>query len=180
MSENTPKKPSWKHKYRNLKRQEERQEFANWSEDDFISHIFDLRDELDALQEKFDKLKTAPKEEKNPESAEKGLKIEEFKQEWPYSTKFVFLLTMENKPLTSMEIHNHLLKLDKEYQFYNNPKGTLSVYLRAVVKTGRIKAVKIPGAREKLFVMPEWVDEKGKLASKFEHSQNNFNWFQKD
>lgn len=167
MTDSTPKKSTWKHKYRNLKRQEERQEFENWSENDFINHIFELREELDALQEKFDKVSTAKQKEKSSEKAENGLKIEEFKQDWPYSTKFVFLLTHENKPLTSMEIHNYLLKLDKQYKFYTNPKSTLSVYLRTVSKSGRIKAVKILGFKEKLFVMPEWVDEEGVLIDKF-------------
>ena len=109
------KKSTWKHKYRNLKRQEDRQEFENWSEEDFINHIFELREELDTLQEKLDKLKTVKPEEISSEKEEKGLKIGDFKADWPYSTKFVFLLTLENKPLTSMEIHNHLLKLDKQY-----------------------------------------------------------------
>lgn len=79
----------------------------------------------------------------------------------------MFLLTLENKPLTSREIHDHLLKLDKQYQFYNDPKGTLSVYLRAVVKSGRIKSVKLPGIKEKLFAMPEWVDREGNLLHVF-------------
>ncbi|MDP3146020.1 MAG: hypothetical protein Q8T03_13435 [Bacteroidota bacterium] len=169
MTETSTKKSAWKHKYRSLKRQEDRQEFENWSEDDFINHIFELRDELDTLQLKFDTLNTTKQELKSPEKAEKRLTFEDFKQDWPYSTKFVFLLSMENKPLTSMEIHKHLLKLDKQYQFYNDPKNTLSVYLRSVVKSGRIKAVKIPGFREKLFVMPEWVGEDGVLINKFKN-----------
>lgn len=174
MSETGAKKSTWKHKYRNLKRQEDRQEFENWSEEDFINHIFELREELDTLQEQFDKLKTAKPEEIIPEKAEKGLKIEDFKADWPYSTKFVFLLTLENKPLTSMEIHNHLLKLDKQYSFYNDPKATLSVYLRSVSKSGRIKAVKIPGYREKLFAMPEWVDEDYHLLKNYQSGLNIF------
>lgn len=174
MTETSTKKSAWKHKYRSLKRQEDRQEFENWSEDDFINHIFELRDELDTLQEKFDALNTSKQELKSPEKAEKGLTFEDFKQDWPYSTKFVFLLSIENKPLTSMEIHKHLLKLDKQYQFYNDPKNTLSVYLRSVVKSGRINAVKIPGFREKLFVMPEWVDKEGNMKSEFKLSVNKF------
>lgn len=173
MSE-TPKKSTWKHKYRNLKRQEDRQEFENWSEDEFIGHILELRDELDSLQEKYDRLKVSKQEEKSGETLEKGLNIERFKQDWPYSTKFVFLLTLENRPLTSLEIHNYLLKLDKQYSFYNNPKSTLSVYLRSVVKSGRIKAVKIPGVKEKLFLMPKWVDKDGNLEARFELCLTSF------
>ena len=174
MSENTPKKSTWRHKYRNLKRQEDRQEFEGWSENELIDHILELREELDTLQEKLDKINTPTVEEKSPEKAEKGLNFEGFKTDWPYSTKFVFLLSVENRPLTSKEIHNHLLKLDKQYSFYNDPKTTLSVYLRSVVKTGRIKAVKIPGFREKLFAMPEWVDKEGELKDKYKSNYNHF------
>lgn len=174
MSENNLKKSTWRHKYRHLKRQEDRQEFEGWSENELIDHILELREELDTLQEKLDKANTPAAEEKSSEKAEKGLNFEGFKADWPYSTKFVFLLSVENRPLTSKEIHNHLLKLDKQYSFYNDPKTTLSVYLRSVVKTGRIKAVKIPGFREKLFVMPEWVDENGKLNAELKRSINPF------
>lgn len=174
MSENTPKKSAWKHKYRHLKRQEDRQEFEGWSENKLIDHILELREELDTLQEKLDKANTPAAEEKSPEKAGKGLNFEGFKTDWPYSTKFVFLLSVENRPLTSKEIHNHLLKLDKQYSFYNDPKTTLSVYLRSVVKTGRIKAVKIPGFREKLFAMPEWVDENIQLLKNYQSRINIF------
>ncbi len=168
MSDNTPKKSAWKHKYRHLKRQEDRQEFEGWSENELIDHILELREELDTLQEKLDKATTPAAEEKSPENDRKGLNFEGFKADWPYSTKFVFLLSVENRPLTSKAIHNHLLKLDKQYSFYNDPKTTLSVYLRSVTKTGRIKAVKIPGFREKLFAMPEWVNSENNLKPSYQ------------
>ena len=174
MSENTPKKSAWKHKYRHLKRQEDRQEFEGWSENELIDHILELREELDTLQEKLDKTNAPTVEEKSPEMGEKVLNFQSFKPDWPYSTKFVFLLSVENRPLTSKETHEHLLKLDKQYSFYNDPKTTLSVYLRSVVKTGRIKAVKIPGFREKLFAMPEWVDSENNLKPFFQKDLNLF------
>lgn len=167
MSDNSAKKSDWKRRYRLLKQQEDRQEFEGWEVDDFIKHIFELRQEVTELQDKLDGLQAQPKQESKSEKPERELKTEDFKQDWPYSTKFVFLLILENKPLTSREIHDHLLKLDKQYQFYNDPKGTLSVYLRAVVKSGRIKSVKLPGIKEKLFAMPEWVDVNGLLLNKF-------------
>lgn len=167
MSDNSAKKSDWKRKYRLLKQQEDRQEFEGWEVDDLIKHIFELRQEVTELQDQLDGLQAQPKQESKSEKPERELKTEDFKQDWPYSTKFVFLLILENKPLTSREIHDHLLKLDKQYQFYNDPKGTLSVYLRAVVKSGRIKSVKLPGIKEKLFAMPEWVDVNGLLLNKF-------------
>lgn len=164
MTDNSSRKSDWKRRYRLLKQQENRQEFEGWEDDDFIKHIFELRHEITELQDQLDNLQAHPKQESKVEGLERELKTEDFKQDWPYSTKFVFLLTLENKPLTSREIHDRLLKLDKQYQFYNDPKGTLSVYLRAVVKSGRIKSIKLPGIKEKLFAMPEWVDREGNLS----------------
>lgn len=166
MTEISSKKSNWKHKYRSLRRQEGRQEFEEWSEDDFINYILELRAELEELQQKMEQQSTA---EANMEKQREELAEKDFKQDWPYSTKFVFLLTLEKTPLTSRKIHKQLLELDKQYKFYNNPKGTLSVYLRAVVKSGRIKAIKIPGYKEKLFALPEWVNKEGALKPAYEH-----------
>lgn len=174
MTDNSSKKSDWKRRYRLFKQQEDRQEFEGWEVEDFIKHVFELRQEVTELQDQVDSLKAQPKQESRPEKPERELKAEDFKQDWPYSTKFVFLLTLENKPLTSREIHDYLLKLDKQYQFYNDPKGTLSVYLRAVVKSGRIKSVKLPGIKEKLFAMPEWVDANNLLKSQYQNSINLF------
>lgn len=174
MSDDIFKKPNWKHKYRNLKRQQERKEFTDWTEENFIDHIFELRDELDALQQNYDQLKVSDPKAMSEEIKGNSLRIEDFKQDWSYPIKFVFLLSLENRPLTSMEIHNHLLKLDKGYNSYFNPKSTLSVYLRATVKTGRIVSVKFPGAREKLFMMPEWEEEKKEFLQSYKRSTNQF------
>jgi hypothetical protein len=175
MSEPTLKKSKWRSKYRNLKRQQEREEFKGWVEDDFISHILEIRDELDALQQKYDALNTVPKPANDiPTLIEKTIKAESFNQEWAYSTKFVFLLALENRPLKSIEIHNHLLKLDKHYKFYSDPKSTLSVYLRTVTKSNRIKSVKIPGIKEIYFAMPEWVNKEGNIKEEFDYVFNQF------
>lgn len=169
MTDNSSKKSDWKRRYRLFKQQEDRQEFEGWEVEDFIKHVFELRQEVTELQDHLDSLKAQPKQESKSEKPERELKADDFKQDWPYSTKFVFLLTLENKPLTSREIHDRLLKLDKQYQFYNDPKGTLSVYLRAVVKSGRIKSVKLPGIKEKLFAMPEWVDSQGNFKLEYQN-----------
>lgn len=175
MSDNSTKKSNWKRRYRVFKQQEDRQEFEGWTEDDFIKHIFELRQEIGELEDDMTELVSQSKQD-NPavEKENKTLKTEDFKPDWPYSTKFVFLLLLENKPLTSREIHDHLLKLDKQYQFYNDPKGTLSVYLRAVAKSGRIKSIKLPGIKEKLFAMPEWVDSANNLKPIYQKNINQF------
>lgn len=174
MTDNSSKKSDWKRRYRLFKQQEERQEFEGWEIEDFIKHVFELRQEVTQLQDQLDSLKAQPKLESKPEKPERELKAEDFKPDWPYSTKFVFLLLLENKPLTSREIHEHLMKLDKQYQFYNDPKGTLSVYLRSVAKSGRIKSIKLPGIKEKLFAMPEWVASENNLKPAFQNTINLF------
>jgi hypothetical protein len=175
MTENASQKSNWKHKYRNLKRRKEREEFKNWSEDDFIDHILELRNELDALEQKHETLKaTSVSENKIPAPVEKTIKPETYKQEWSYTSKFVFLLTLENRPLKSIEMHKHLLKLDKSYKFYSDPKTTLSVYLRAAVKLNRIQSLKVPGIKEKFFVLPEWMDTQGKIKEAYAVTFNLF------
>ncbi len=175
MSDNSAKKSNWRRKYRLFKQQEDRQEFEGWTENDFIKHIFELREEIGELEEELKELVSRSKQDlPTSEKETKPLKTEDFKSDWPYSTKFVFLLLLKNKPLTSREIHEHLLKLDKQYQFYNDPKGTLSVYLRAVAKSGRIKSIKLPGIKEKLFAMPEWVDSENNLKPAYQNTINLF------
>ncbi|MBA3971192.1 MAG: hypothetical protein H0X46_03455 [Bacteroidetes bacterium] len=77
-----------------------------------------------------------------------------------------FLLTIKDKPLTSTEINKLLLKIDKHYSAYADPKATLSVYLTMAVKRGRIKRIKLPGIKELYFAMPEWMEE-NKLLPKY-------------
>ena len=167
MSEPETKKSNWKHKYRTIKRQQEREEFADWSPDDFIDHILEVRTEFNALQDKYDVLKAPKPVNEIAAPVKKELKADAYKQEWSYPTKFVFLLTLENRPLKSLEIHNHLLKLDKHYKLYTDPKTTLSVYLRRVTKSRRILSVKIPGIREIYFAMPEWIDKENNFKDKY-------------
>jgi hypothetical protein len=70
---------------------------------------------------------------------------------------------VKGNPMTTEEIHGDLLLLDKLYSIYTNPKATLSVYLTNATKTGRIKAVKLPGIKMRYFSLPEWLNEKGGL-----------------
>ena len=159
-------KSLWKHNHRRLKAEEEAKEFENWEEKDFIKEIFDLRKQLDELSEEIETLKKEkimefPVEE--PNEIPVRLSEEDFRSNWSYPTKVAFLLTIKGSPLTSEEIHNALLKLDKRYRIYTDPKATLSVYLTKATKTGRIKKLKQPGIKAHYFSLPEWLNEKGEL-----------------
>jgi hypothetical protein len=98
-----------------------------------------------------------------PEQILRGLSTTDFKSSWSYPTKIAFLLTLKGSPMTTEGIHVTLLRLDKHYRIYANPKATLSVYISNATKIGRIKAVKLPGIKMLYFSLPEWLNEKGEL-----------------
>jgi hypothetical protein len=159
-------KSLWKHNHRRLKSEEEAKEFENWEEKDLIKEILHLRDQLDQLSEEIETIKrerdaTVPVQE--PDLISGGLSITDFKSSWSYPTKVAFLLTLKGSPMTTEEIHSTLLQLDKHYRNYTNPKATLSVYMTNASKTGRIKALKLPGIKMLYFSLPEWLNEKGEL-----------------
>jgi hypothetical protein len=156
----------WKHNHRRLKAEEASKEFENWEKKDLIKEILDLRDQLVQLLEEIETLKKGksielPVQEKDQFSG--GLSKTDFKSSWSYPTKVAFLLIVKGNPMTTEEIHGDLLLLDKLYSIYTNPKATLSVYLTNATKTGRIKAVKLPGIKMRYFSLPEWLNEKGGL-----------------
>ena len=169
-------KSKWRFKYKSLKIQEALQEFEGWTEKDLVKHILELRKEVIELEQgnadleaKLNPDAELTKGEKPEELSEKN-----FNTAWSYPTKVAFLLTIKNKPLTSEEIHRTLVKLDKNYSVYADPKATLSVYLTMSVKRGRIKRIKLPGIKTLYFALPEWVDEKGELKSEFKEHTNQF------
>jgi hypothetical protein len=165
-------KSLWKHNHRRLKAEEEAKEFENWEIKDFTKEIFDLREQLDELSEEMETLKKGKNSElsvQEPDQIPGGLSETDFKSSWSYPTKVAFLLTLKGTPLTTEEIHSALLKLDKHYRIYGNPKATLSVYLNKASKTGRIKAFKLPGIKKLSFVLPEWLNEHNEL--KTEHAR---------
>jgi hypothetical protein len=154
-------KSLWKHNHRRLKAEEDAKEFENWEEKDFIREIIDLRDQLDGLSEEIETLKKGKISELHVQEQDQipaGLSENDFKSNWSYPTKVAFLLTLKGTAMTSEEIHSELMKLDKHYRIYTNPKATLSVYLTNASKTGRIKGLKLPGIKALHFVLPEWLD----------------------
>lgn len=155
-------KSKWRFQYKSLKVQEALQEFEGWTDKDFVRHILELRKEIIELEteKETNKVKSTPLAE--PEKSE-SLSEKDFDPQWSYPTKVAFLLTITNKPLMSEEIHKMLVKMDKHYSAYPNPKATLSVYLTMAVKRGRIKRIKLPGIKTLYFALPEWTDLDGKL-----------------
>lgn len=170
-------KSKWRFRYKSLKVQESMQEFEGFTEKELIKHIWELRKEIIELENenKVMQIKlNSNADHGKEEELENSLSEKNFNTEWSYPTKVAFLITIKNKPLTSEEIHRMLVKLDKHYSSYADPKGTLSVYLTMVVKRGRIKKIKLPGIKTLYFALPEWVNEKGALNSEFKEHTNPF------
>ncbi len=155
-------KSKWRFQYKSLKVQEAMQEFEGWAEKDFVKHILDLRKEIIELEREKEGRTTGSPDIETAKAQD--LSEKDFDPEWSYPTKVAFLLTINNKPLMSEEIHQMLVKMDKRYLAYTDPKGTLSVYLTMATKRGRIKRIKLPGIKMLYFALPEWVDETGKLS----------------
>jgi hypothetical protein len=138
-------------------------EFEGWGTNDFISHILELREEIAALEGEGKKAQSGnlPKE---------SLNENKFNPQWSYPTKIHFLLELNQKPLTSTDLDQMLLKLDSHYKLYKIPRNNLTTSISRAVKSGRIKKIKEPGIKLKFYALPEWVDKEGILEIRF-HSQ---------
>lgn len=160
-------KSKWRFQYKSLKVQEALQEFEGWTEKEFVKHILELRKEVIELEKEKETAdaKSIPvvETEKSKELSEK-----DFNPQWSYPTKVAFMLTIMNKPLKSEEIHKLLIKMDKHYSAYADPKATLSVYLTMAVKRGRIKRIKLPGIKNLYFALPEWMDKEGNIFANYD------------
>jgi hypothetical protein len=98
----------------------------------------------------------------------------DYKQEWSYPTKIAFLLTINQKPLTSEDLNKQLLKLDKHYKDYNSPIANLSTALQRATKSKRIIKIKSPGIKLLYYVLPEWVDKEGGVKRDYNSVFNQF------
>lgn len=153
----------WKHRYQKEQRTDAFKEFLSWGNNDLIEHILELRSVIDKMNEELD-----GGAQKNNNPSKKTFVETDFKQTWSYPTKIAFLLTLNQKPLTSEELHHLLLKLDKHYKDYDAPRNNLTVTLSRAVKSGRIKKEKVPGIKNLYYVLPEWVDKEGKLIIQYQ------------
>ncbi|MCC6837237.1 MAG: hypothetical protein IT234_01750 [Bacteroidia bacterium] len=162
-------KKDWQNRYKKEKGKQVYLEFEDWSREDLIDYILQLRAGLDEMSEiaKNSGLGSAS-------GSEKELSDTDYKQKWSYPTKIAFLLTLNKKPLTSEELHNLLLKLDNHYKDYNAPRNNLTVTLNRTLKSGRIKKIKVPGIRSLYYALPEWLDKEGNLKPTFAPALNPF------
>ncbi|MBS1636835.1 MAG: hypothetical protein JST26_13040 [Bacteroidetes bacterium] len=149
----------WQFRYKNAKKSELLKEFEGWDKEDLINHIMELRGVIRDMESDLGDGGS----NRDQQAAPKTFSEANYRQVWSYPTKIAFLITMLQKPLTSEEIHQHLLKLDSHYKDYKVPRNNLTVTINRTLKSGRVKKVKVPGIRSLYYVLPEWLDKEGLL-----------------
>lgn len=157
----------WEFRAKQAKKKEALREFSTWTTDKFITHILELREIIENFQ------KESPESSKVT-SSETTLTEKDYKQEWSYPTKIAFLLTINQKPLTSEDLNRLLLKLDKHYKDYNSPIANLSTALQRATKSKRIIKIKSPGIKLLYYVLPDWIDREMNLNDKFKGFMKSF------
>jgi len=152
-------KRDWQNRYKREKGKQIYLEFEDWSREDLIDHILQLRAGLDEMS---DIAKT-----EGSKSSEKQLTEKDYKQTWSYPTKIAFLITLNKKPLTSEELDKLLRQYDTHFKDYNKPRNNLTVTLNRAVKSRRIEKFKVPGIRTLYYALPDWIDKEGNLKPSF-------------
>lgn len=135
-------------------------EFENWSVKRLINEILKIRKEKSQLEKEYNKL--IEKTELNKE-----IPKENYSQKWTYPQKITFILLNEQRPLTSTQIFHLLMKADGHFEDFRNPIAILNTYLGRMMRTGRIKAHKLPGIRKHFYILPEWLGADNKLQSQY-------------
>lgn len=157
---------NWEHRAKFAMKKESEKEFEGWTEKDFITHILELRREIEDFRSE-----TAGK---TVETEKKEVKESQFNKEWSIPTQIVFILHLLNRPSRCSEIYDKITRLDKSFKDFRNSEVVLSNYLSRSVKSGRIKKIKLPGVRTLYYALPEWVNERGDLKIEYQSMVKQF------
>ncbi len=159
----------WQYRLKREKEKENFKEFDEWSRQDLMEHILELRSGIAEIEE-------IAKD--NGSGGASGAEIElsesDYKQTWSYPTKIAFLITVNKKPLTSDQLEELLRKRDTHFKDYSKPRNNLTVTLNRAVKSRRITKVKVPGIRSLFYALPAWLDKEGNLKPAFALTINFF------
>jgi hypothetical protein len=164
------KKINWIFSEAYYNKQQTKKEFAVYSHTDLIQYIHDLRIQLNDIT----LLLNEKQQEEQKNSSVKKITADDYKQEWSYPTKILFLIAWQNKPLTSLEIHTHLKKLDFKFKNLERQQTTLSGILSRSCKSGRFNKIKFKGQKELVFVLPNWVNKDGYLIETYSKNIQSF------
>lgn len=149
----------WQFRYKNAKKSELLKEFEGWDKEDLINHIMELRSVISGMEKDME----GSGDQKGQQSAKKAISKDDYKQGWSYATKIAFLLTLNDKPLTSEELEKLLRQHDSHFKDYDRPRNNLTVTLNRMVKSKRIAKIKVPGIRSLFYALPEWTEKDGSL-----------------
>jgi hypothetical protein len=163
------KKANWIFSEAYYNKQQTIKEFASATHSDMVSHIHELRIKLNDSQQLIDK-----QQENQKKIVDKKSTLPDYRQEWSYPTKILFIISTLNRPLTSLEIQEQLKKRDKKFKSIQRTQTTLSSILNRACKTGRIAKFKIKGKTELLFVVPSWISKQGELQEVYLSQVNLF------
>ena len=156
------KKENWVFSQAYYNKQKTVKEFAESSHADLVFQIHELRFQLNGLQQTIDK-----QEQERSHLLNKKNAFSDYKQEWSYPTKILFIISEIDKPLSSIEVQKHLMQLDYHFKSLQRLQTTLSSILSRSCKTGRIAKYKVKGKKDLLFVLPHWLDKSGELKEHY-------------
>lgn len=138
-------------------------EFDNWTTQDFIAHVLELREQISGLEMQL----SAGDKNSHQKAQKEPLTESKYDLDWSFPTKIHFLLALHQRPLTSEDLDGFLSKLDSQYRDYKHPRNNLTTSISRAVKSGRIKKIKEPGIKLKYYALPEWVDKEGQLRAPY-------------
>jgi hypothetical protein len=159
MATNKPKK-NYDTKYELTKK--EMAAFEGWTVLEFISLIRKLQRTIERFKAR-EKRQGVTVVKANIQSKTQAEPVTNsmYKKTWPYATKVLFMLLREQRPLTTEDVNNFILKIDIGFRNYTDPRMFITNVMSQMEKTKRLAKVKVPGIATGFYLLPEWMDENG-------------------
>jgi hypothetical protein len=117
-------------------------------------------DRLNGLVDKLAKANLLLKEK--IESAKEEAPSEIYNEKWEWVKKLVFIVRQYNRPVSSAEILDYLLKHDTVAQYWKNKVKYLSIQLNKATKYKMLISQKTRGTRNHYYLLPEWISNQEK------------------
>ena len=89
--------------------------------------------------------------------------LPEFNPRWTWKEKLIYVLKLENQPLTVNGFTDTLKELEPDGDYLYDLKGSISRILPGLTKSGLFIRFPIPGRRAGYYVFPYWMNENGEL-----------------
>lgn len=135
-------------------------EFEGWSVKRLIAEILKIRKEKNLLETKINNL--VEKQDLKSDTPKPN-----YNQKWTYPQKICFLLLKEQRPMTSSQIYDALMKADKHFEDFRDPLSILNSYLSRMLLSGRLNAHKLPGIRKHFYILPDWLEADKTLKAEY-------------